>query len=257
MTLRMTALAVFIAALPITIEVPPDSTERHGETRLDLAGGGGQYGIVTRGCDNQVIDVQNVKLGSAALVLEHETPDGLVIGARAGIVHEESDEHTILDPYGGGVTIPAGSLDNRYVNPFLSYEGSWAGIGGGWLHAEHPFAWFGEESSGWFGGERRQIDGTGHVRFGNRDGTSFTVRFMEDVPLQSAGIVTLDLAFHPTPRVAIGPMLGTGPYDGTMVGFRSTLWLAPLAAAQLNAEVGDHSQVSVSGGVRLRWPAPR
>ncbi len=251
MSLRTAALATIIAVLPLSVDAPRDSSHRHGETRFDAAAGVGQYGIVTRGCNNQVIDVVDRELRGGALQVEHETPAGVVIGVRGGQVREKQDPRTRIDPYGGGTTTdPGGSLTNRYVNPYLALEREVTGIGVGWLHAEHSFA---------AGGEKRdRYDVSGHLRFGSRDDASFAIRFMEDLPLQQMGNLSLEATLHPTPRIEIGPSLGLlGPFDGTVLGGRGRFWLTPEAALQVRACFGGVEQYGIAGGLSARWPGRR
>lgn len=249
MSLRMAALATFIAALPLSVDAPGDSTARSGETRVEVVGARSQYGIVTRGCDNSVLDVVHRQLRGGALVIEHETPAGIVIGARAGEVQERQAGESWTDGYGNTYTSPAVHVSNRYVNPFVAYEGTHAGIGLGLLRSEHGVI-LGE-------GDYEHIEGTGHLRIGRRDGPSLTMRLFEDVPLQSQGALSLDFV-APVGRWEVGPTLGlAGPYDGMMAGGRVRVWLTPAAAATVRAGLGGFSQYQFSGGLTARWPAPR
>lgn len=251
MSLRFAVLATFIAALPLSVDAPADSAQARGQTRFEAAAGKGQYGIVTRGCNNEVIDVVDRELRTGGLAIEHETASGLVIGVRAGQVRETQGDQVINDPYGGSDTVvPGMSITNRYVNPHVAIEKSQTGVGMGWLHADHQFA---------FGGENRErIDISGHLRLGSRDETSFAFRYMEDVPLQTMGNVTLELALHPSPVFEFAPTLGfAGPFDGAMFGLRGRVWFTPEAAIHLRACIGGVDQYGIVGGLSARWPAKR
>lgn len=120
----------------------------------------------------------------------------------------------------------------------------------GRLRTDHPFA---------FGGDNRQrIDMSGHLRIGPRDETSFAIRYMEDVPLQTMGNLSLELAVHPAPVLEVAPSLGfAGPFDGTMLGIRGRVWLTPEAAVHLRACFGGVEQYGVAAGLSARWPAKR
>lgn len=249
MSLRMAALATFIAVLPLSVDAPGDSTpSRTGETRVTVAGSLGQYGIVNRGCNGEILDVARRQLRSGALVIEHETPQGIVIGVRGGEVQEHGKER-IYTPYGSEWSEVSRRTTNRYVNPFLAYEGTYAGVGGGWLRTEHGIL------NGRGGYD--PVDGSGHLRLGRRDRYSLTLRVLEDVPLQSEGAVVFDLDV-PGGRFEGGPTLAAGsPYDGALFGVHGRIWLTPAAAASIRAGVGDYSQYYVTGGLTARWPAPR
>lgn len=251
MTLRMAALATFIAVLPLSVDAPRDSAGHRSQTRFEAAIGNGQYGIVSRGCNGEILDVVDRELRGGALAIEHETGDGLVVGVRGGEVREKQGPHTVRDPYGGGsVTTPGWSFTNRYVNPHIAYETGPVGLGLGWLHSDHRFASGGEE--------RLRYDASGHLRFGNRDSTTFAIRFMEDVPLQQMGNLTFELAIRPKPWIELGPSLGlAGPFDGTVLGVRGRFWLTPEAALHVRACFGGVEQFGLAGGVAARWPGRR
>lgn len=255
MSLRLAALAAFVAALPISVDAPSDSTggspgSHDGGTRVEAMGGVGQYGIVTRGCEGQTISVLHRQLASGGLVVEHETPAGLVLGVRGGAVEHSSDERRADYGYGNVQVIPAWTLTNRYVNPFVAYESRWSGAGVGWLSAQEPFVV----------GERDPIRPTvtGHLRFGDREGKSFTLRFMEDVPLESEGHLSVQLGLRPARRFDLDLGVGVmGPFDGALIGAKGRFWLTPAAAAQVRAGVSGNQQYVLLGGVAARWPAPR
>ena len=250
MTLRMAALATFIAVLPLSVDAPDDSsTARGGETRVTVAGSLGQYGIVSRGCNGEILDVARRQLRSGALVIEHETASGVVIGVCGGEVHERNGHEVLYDVFGQPTETRVGRRTNRYVNPFLAYEGTYAGLGGGWLRTER----------GVFDGhgDFERVEGAGHLRLGRRDGRSLTMRVLEDVPLQSEGAVVFDFNV-PAERFEAGPTLAVGaPYDGALLGLHGRVWLTPAAAASIRAGLGGYRQYYLTGALTARWPAPR
>jgi len=177
-------------------------------------------------------------------------PSGVVIGVRGGAVREDLGENTGGGIYGTPVDTSARDLTNHYVNPYLAYEGSWGGLGVGVLKSDEGFLFV--------DGDRLEPGLTGHVRLGHRDGVSYTLRYMEDVPLQSVGNVSMDLMFHPALGYEVGPVFGfAGPYDGALVGLRGHVWFTPAAALQVRVALGGFSQYSATAGVGVRWPAPR
>jgi hypothetical protein len=248
--MRLAVLGTFIAALPLSVDAPRDSTARHGQTRVEVMGGAGQYGIVTRGCQGEILSVVHRQLRSGALVVEHETADGVVLGVRGGQVRTKAEPQIVDYGYGSATTYPGWSLTNRYVNPFVAYESNVVGIGAGWLKADEDFE----------AGESNSIhpDFSAHLRFGDRTTTSFSVRWMEDVPLQSEGNFSMLLSFHPSKRFELEPGLGVaGPYDGALFGLKGRFWVTPEAAAQIRAGIGGQKQYHVLGGLSARWPAKR
>jgi len=250
MSVRIACLAAFVAVLPISVDAPRDSVGRKGQTRLEAMGGGGQYGVVTRGCEGQVLDVIHRQIAGGGLVVEHETAGGIVLGVRGGEVRQQADERFGNDGFGNPFVYPGWESTNRYVNPFLAYESKYAGLGGGWLNAEKAFVT----------PEEGTLDPsfTAHVRFGDRERTSYSVRFMEDVPLESEGHLAMSLDFHPSPRTEMGAGVGLfGPYDGGLIGLKGRFWLTPAAAAQVRVGFGSHEQFNFHGVLSARWPARR
>ena len=245
MSVRLACLAAFLAVLPVSVEAPRDSVGRRGQTRIEAMGGGGQYGVVTRGCEGQVLDVIHREIASGGLVVEHETGGGIVLGVRGGEVRQKADERVV-----GTLVYPGWESTNRYVNPFLAYESKHAGLGGGWLNAEKKFV---TPEDGTFDPQF-----TAHLRFGDREGTSFSVRFMEDVPLESEGHLSMSFDTHPSPRTEVEAGIGLfGPYDGGLLGVKGRFWLTPAAAAQVRLGMGAHDQYAIHGGLSARWPARR
>lgn len=249
MSVRLACLAAFIAVLPVSVEAPRDSVGRRGQTRIEVMGGGGQYGVVSRGCEGQILDVIHREIASGGLVVEHETAGGIVLGVRGGEVRYKADER-VEGGVGNSTVIPGWESTNRYVNPFLAFESKYAGLGGGWLNAEKKFV---TPEDGTFDPQF-----TAHLRFGDREATSFSVRFMEDVPLESEGHLTMAFDLHPSRRTELGTGIGLfGPYDGGLIGLKGRFWLTPAAAAQVRIGVGSHSQYQFQGGLSARWPARR
>lgn len=250
MSVRLACLAAFVAVLPVSVDAPRDSVGRRGQTRIEAMGGGGQYGVVTYGCEGQVVDVVHRELATGGLVVEHETANGIVLGVRGGEVRHKADERVVSDGFGNTLVYPGWESTNRYVNPFVAYEHRYAGLGAGWLNAEEKFV---TPEDGTL-----DVPFTAHLRFGDRDGTSYSLRFMEDVPLESEGHLSMVFDFHPSPRTELGAGIGMfGPYDGGLLGLKGRFWLTPEAAAQVRIGLGANQQYNFHGGLSARWPARR
>jgi hypothetical protein len=97
---------------------------------------------------------------------------------------------------------------------------------------------------------------TGHVRLGGEQ-RRLTLRWMEDVPLESEGHFSADLGFRSSRQLETGLFVGlAGPYDGTMIGVRGRVWFTPAAALQIKASAvpGDYREYGVYGSVTARLP---
>jgi hypothetical protein len=98
---------------------------------------------------------------------------------------------------------------------------------------------------------------TGHVRLGGEQ-NRLTLRWMEDVPLESEGHFSADLGSRPTRKLEAGAFVGlAGPCDGAMFGLRGRMWFTPAAALQIKASVAGHRQYGVYGSVTARLQGVR
>jgi hypothetical protein len=252
MTGRLALLGFLIATMPLSVDAPADGgAGGPGETRLRVEGGAGQFAVVSRGCQNEVLSVVHHQLRAGALVVEHQFPQDLVLGIRAGNVHTDWHNSTVVpDPgalYGYRDSSWVQGLGNVYVNPFLAYESRWAGMGVGFLQSDRGFR-IGSSVS-------RPFNTTWHVRIGDPR-MQFTARWMEDVPLESEGHLSVALDTRPSKHWDAGAFAGLfGPYDGSMLGLRGRVWLTPDAALQVRASVAGHHEYAVFGGfqARYRW----
>jgi hypothetical protein len=251
---RLAVLSVLLATLPLAVDLPGSrDSSRTSNLQVEVATGFSQFAFVSRGCNGEILSVTHNQLDSGALVVEHRLPNNLVIGVRAGNVgttlNSRTQVYTGAPYYSYRDSMLTTRYSNPYVNPYLGYEGGWAGIGGGFMKADHPLM-LSE-------GSYQDVHTTWHLRFGN-DERRLTLRWMEDVPLESEGHFSADLGFHPPGKYEVGVFAGLlGPYDGTMLGFRGRVWFTPEAALQVKASVAENSEYGVYGSVTARLPGVR
>jgi len=246
MTGRLALLGIVLAAMPLAVDLPAGRDSATGRTQVEVAGGHGQFALVSRGCNGQVLNVTHSQLSSGALVVEHRFPEDVVIGVRAGSVHTTRNEASI--GFLGLDTLPAGSYANPYVNPWLGYEGHEAGFGVGWIAADRPFV-FGRNTI-------RETHTSWHARVGE-ERHRLTLKWMEDVPLESEGHLSADFAVHENPRFETGIFVGLlGPYDGTMLGLRGRVWFTPDAALQIKGSLAGHGEYGVYGSLTTGFRTP-
>ena len=254
MTGRLALLGVMLGILPFAVDLPGASdSSRAGRTQVELAGGGGQFAIISRGCNGEVLDVTRNQLASGTLVVDQPLPRNFVIGVRAGCVHTtlRSLEHFNRPPdYQVRDTVRVERYSNPYVNPYVAYEGRTLGIGAGAIMVDRPLV-IGEAST-------YDPHVTWHVRLGGEQGR-VTLRWLEDVPFESEGHLSLAYDLRPLDRFDGGGFLSlAGPYDGAMLGLRGRVWFTPDAAVQIKAGLtGQHSEYGVSAGVTARLPRRR
>lgn len=274
MNARLAVLGVWIAALPLSVDLPASrDSSRTNPLRVEVAGGGGQFAIVNRGCEGEVLGVTRNQLRSGALVVEHRLPEDFVVGVRAGNVQTALNTSTEIhvrsaDQFYHDTTLAA-RYPNRYVNPYVGYEGRRVGLGIGVMIADRPFD--ADHSSVVFENYGNHIKegqatkpsreklATWHLRLGG-ERRQLTLRWMEDVPLESEGHFSADLGFRPSRELETGVFVGlAGPYDGTMFGVRGRVWFTPAAALQIKASVspGEAGEYGLYGSVTARLPGVR
>ncbi len=245
-------LSLFIAVMPISVQMgaPPDTTpQRAGEaplgaqTRLRAAGSIGEFSIINRGCNGEILGEVKSQLKSGALEVQHRFASGLVIGARGGQVVESaagSDGAPFASP-----ALLAGRRTNAYANPYIGFDGPEAGVGVGWLKADHSFVVNENETS--------HPDVTAHVRFGGRR-QHLTVRYMEGMPLESEGALTVEFGGSASPRSDVSVFAGLhGPFDGALIGVKGDVWLTPEAALSVRLGLGGYGQYSAGAGAVVRF----
>ncbi|MFN8587228.1 MAG: hypothetical protein U0704_05445 [Candidatus Eisenbacteria bacterium] len=242
-------LALFIAAIPISVEMGsvPDTTRHDSplrphehQTRLAFAGNAGQFAIIRRGCNGEVIDVAHTQLQSGALEVEQIFPNDLVIGARGGVVSDKPG--TFERPE---IPAPApGWRDNVYFNPYVGVDDRRVSFALGYLHADHELP---------MGEDRPMKPGpTGHLVVRHSSGW-VGLRFMEDLPLESEGYLTFETGVHANERVEAAAFVGMiGPFDGAMFGVKSRIWLTPAAALTLRGGVSGDDEYTFGAGLEAR-----
>jgi hypothetical protein len=250
---RLTLLSVLLATLPLAVDMPgARDSSRTDNMQVEVAGGGGQFAIVSRGCNGEILDMTHNQLRSGALVVEHRLSNVTVIGVRAGNVgttlHTNTQVSASTPPYYRDTTLTS-RYSNAYVNPYFAVEGRWAGAGVGYIRTDRPLL-LAEDTY-------HDPHTTWHLRIGD-DERRLMLRWMEDVPLESEGHFSADLGWHPPGKYEVGVFTGLlGPYDGTMFGLRGRVWFTPEAALQIKASVAENSEYGVYGTVTARLPGVR
>lgn len=243
MTVRLAALGLLIAILPVSIDVPAlrDSSGRH-ETRFEGGLGKGQFSLISRGCQNQIVREVRNEVRSGGLAVEHEFPNDVVIGVRGGVVDEQPRVVTGAAPD----EAPLPGRTNHYWNPHVAHETRELGIGIGYLRAERQFV---DPDGSTF-----RPDVSAHLRVGDSRCYGM-LRFMEDVPLGGDGYLCAEGGGALSHR-AEGAFLATlyGPYDGTMIGVKGRFWLTPQAALHVRALVGGRTEYHTAVGITARLP---
>jgi hypothetical protein len=138
--LNLVALLAITAALPVSVEIPNHDSASGGETRVTVAGSVGRYALIDRGCEGEVLRTHPHEYGEAGLEAAHLFDNGIGVVVRAGTVREKvTTTVTDYSQYPSRDTTYLTDWDNAWVNPAVSYEGTFGGIGGGVLTARRTF----------------------------------------------------------------------------------------------------------------------
>ena len=167
-------------------------------TNIKLAVGTGSYAYITRGCEGQVISKNKVPFKDLGFSLDHKFKFPVRVGLKGGNIWER---YSLEE-----VNLQSGTATNFYINPDISLEWKWFGIGAGLFSAEKDLYWRDM-------GLARNLP-SGHLRLGSPQ-LYLSAHLMESVPLYSGGgYLNFGLGGQASRRVSYWLGIGvTGPYD--------------------------------------------
>lgn len=194
MNRRWLNLLSMAAMAPLAVDVSPTLPDS-SVTSLTIAMGSGDYAYVTRGCDNQVLSAEKRHFRESAIALNHDFKGAPELGVRATILDE-------MPEYEQGTVI---------LNPYGALEGKKVGFGIGYVAVP-------DEAQYYYYYDRHYeiVPASGHIRFGARTGTHFSMNLNEDIPLTSGGgAFRMGFGFRPAKVADIWLGMGAIPYDKT------------------------------------------
>lgn len=239
----------FAALTPLSIEVGTNGdsiltvTTPRG-TRIEVVGGVGEYGFVTRGCEGQVIRTDPVSYREVGGAIEQGLgTTGLSVGARGGWMHDDMTlgSSTLEEPPQRLV------IENSYVNPYFTYERPRGSVGLGWVFHDKDFITTGERAR--LQDDHPLNDFSAHVRVGS-DRRYLAIRWMEGVPLYSSGgYLTIGAGGHPGGgRWALDGGVGAGgPFEGAGIMVRTSYEFPNGLIASMRARIGVSSSLPATG----------
>lgn len=251
-------LAGLTGALPLSIEFPGafDTTSTTGspapsETRFRIAGGGGTYSFIARGCEGRVIDHVSSHFRDASVSIEHRPgASPIALGIRGGWIRDRIDSSATPERFG---TVPLGrTTANRYVNPYLEYDPGPLSVGLGAVFHEREFITAGEAARK--AADHPLNDFSGHVRIGTLR-RYVAVSWMESEPLYSGGgYLTLGIGGgNEDSRFSAFAGLGGGPFEG----FAPTARVGYAITPSFRVNAAAHAADGASLGLELRLPVKR
>jgi hypothetical protein len=242
-----------ILVLPISYyNIENDSTN----VWFRLGGGTGQYSSVIRSCDTPPLAHSDDYADfGAELAYRPDRKAPFYLGLRGGHLKAGILNHPV---YGN-------SLQNGYMNPFVSVETHYFGLGAGWIRNLGPVTY---NRLGWF------IDGnfidfdpdldfrnsknysSGHLRLGSVSSVYFLASYNEGVPIVSQyGYLLLGVGYGRVPRWHFVSGLSAGFYDEVGAYFGIAHDLGKSGVPQLSFRLGS-SENEFEGGISLNWTIP-
>ncbi|HET9950498.1 MAG TPA: hypothetical protein VFS09_01760 [Candidatus Eisenbacteria bacterium] len=189
MKLRWLNLISMAAMAPLAVNVSP-TLQDSSVTSLTIAMGSGDYAYVTRGCDNEVISANKRHFRESAIALNHDFKGAPELGVRATILNE-------MPEYEDGTVI---------LNPYGALEGKHVGFGIGYVSVPDAYSYYDRHYE--------IVPASGHLRFGRREGTHFSMHLNEDLPLTSGGgAFRMGVGFRPARVADIWLGSAVFPYD--------------------------------------------
>jgi len=161
----------FLFLLPLIVNMQGDNPDS-SETDIKIAGGEGSYAYVSRGCEGEILQKEKVDFKDVGFSLDHKFKSPVQVGLRGGNVWE-INRFTFDQGYSTNKNI-----SNLYINPELSLEWEYFGIGAGFFSAQKDLYWRDI-------GPARNFP-SGHLRIGEPR-FYFSTHLMESVPLYSGG----------------------------------------------------------------------
>src|SRR5262249_28794586 len=112
-------------------------------TRFEVLAGTGQYAFISRGCNGSIVSQRPISFQEVGGAVEHGVGGGVSVGARGGWIRDDLADVAESEPF-VGISVPRERIENRYVNPYFTYEHPNGSIGLGWVFHQKEFITAGE-----------------------------------------------------------------------------------------------------------------
>ncbi len=216
------AMLLLLGVLPLQVDLAPQDS---GNTTVQLYGGLGQYALVNRGCEGQVLSKHAIPFQELSAGVEHKTASPVRLGIRSSYILDKKETfsgESYYDPsrqaYFSRTEFVA--RENLTINPYLNLEWKPIGIGGGYFWSRSPLT-AGENSE--------DVDSplSAYLRLGSRRALYFSSSFLHHIPVYTGGYFQLGLGSGKNPNFDWWLGWGfAGPYDGPDIAlFKSDIRL--------------------------------
>jgi len=219
--------------------------------RIDGGVGTGQYMAIMRSCnDIRGKRLDHLKDVGADVSYRPEIKLPFVLGIRAG--HLSSTSERVIYSYYSNTG--AGSLENGYINPYLSIEFKYFGIGAGWgrnLGPEIPHEVIDLD----FDFRQEKDYGSGHIRVGSYSTVYAILSFFEGTPIASDyGYVLLGGGVG-LRKWHLAAGFSGGPYDNGGAYFGISRDIERCGRPSLSFRAGS-AEGEFEGAINLGWSWP-
>lgn len=222
----------FISVLPMQITITSkDSTE----TNFRVTGGLGQYAHISRGCEGNVLDKEEIPFSEIGVSIDHKTKTPFRLGLNSGYIFTKKKSE-MVDYYH-----PVHGYSQRWshdnppigiftVNPFINAEWKYFAIGGGYFGSSRAIM---DDDDGSDNDTFEHLI-SGYIRIGNIKSFYVDASLFHITPIFSGSCSKLGLGFRLNPNVGWWFGVGGQPYDKgglimkTDIRIRSHLYLDAL-----------------------------
>ncbi len=237
-----------LGALPVQIDLAPQDS---AETTVQFYGGAGQYALISRGCEGQVLSKHAVPFQELSAGVEHKFASPVRLGIRSSYIFDQQEvSEGFFDPEGNYQSrtkfVPE---ENLTLNPYLNLETKPVGIGVGYFWARHP-------PTGSDNFDDVELPWSAYLRFGNRRAGYFSMSLLHHIPLYTGGYFQLGFGSGENPNFDWWLGWGfAGPYDQPDIAlFKANLHLERHFMLNLLGRVGFTEGLSESAiGIGLTY----
>jgi hypothetical protein len=182
----------------------------------------GQYAHISRGCEGNVLDKEEIPFKEIGVSIDHKTRSPFRLGIQSSYISTKTKSEMVEyhDQYSG--YYEKYSRENNpigifTVNPFVNAEWKNIAIGVGYFGASRPII---EETD-----HSNEHHLSGYLRIGNIRSVYADASFFYATPVFSGNCFKLGLGFGSTPAFGMWFGLGTGPYDRVGLLFKTNIRL--------------------------------
>lgn len=208
--LNRSVAVLLLSTIPFEFNSTPGDS---AETNIQLFGGLGQYALIHRGCEGQVLSKHAVPFKELSAGIDQKLASPVRLGIRSDYIFDKKDVltgETYYDParnlYFSRTEFVVQEI--LTVNPYLNLEWKPVGFGAGYFWSRYPLN--GSES-----GDEINSPVSAYLRLGNRRAVYFSASLLHHIPLYTGGHFQLGLGSGKNPNFDWWVGWGiAGPYDG-------------------------------------------